>query len=341
MTLQNYSKTTWENTPSTATPLNAANLNNMENGISRATTAIQTLETDMSAAETDINNLESGLSALQAKTVLSNGSSNELVKADSSGKLNRSGAFVTNDQTKIIDNSSVEKYVPTARAVAKKLSGYALTSNVPTKVSDLQNDSDFVSDDDIFEALDGTLSGNSSNEPALLINDTVDQTSNPDGDIILYYIDSDGTRHNLFNFSEEFYTISEVQDLIDSLREFYAPRSETAPTMTVGFNSYGIPEVILSATTFSAGACTNTSIKKLYVPSTVTRIDGGAFTSCTALTDVYIDNTATGITVNGSAFPSGVTVHYHTNTGRMTFNAVDELIKAIHSFEEDLANAAY
>ena len=315
MALQNYSKTTWENTPSTATPLNAANLNNMENGISRATTAVQTLETDMSAAEADIDNLE-------AKTVLSAGSSNELVKADSSGKLNRSGAFVSNDQTKIIDNSNVEKYIPTARAIAKKLSGY-------------------VSNDDVFETLDNALSGDSSNEPALLIDDTVDQTSNPDGNIILYYVDSDGTRHNIFDFTEEFYTISEVQDLIDSLREFYAPRSETAPTKTVGFDADGIPEVILSATTFSAGACTNTSIKKLYVPSTVTRIDSGAFYNCTALTDVYIDNTAAGITVNSSAFPSGVIVHYHTNTGRMTFNAVDELIKAVHSFEEDLANAAY
>ena len=315
MALQNYSKTTWENTPSTATPLNAANLNNMENGISRATTAVQSLETDMSAAETDIDNLE-------AKTVLSVGSSNELVKADSSGKLNRSGAFVSNDQTKIIDNSNVEKYIPTARAIAKKLSGY-------------------VSNDDVFETLDNALSGNSSNEPALLIDDTVDQTYNPDGNIILYYVDSDGTRHNLFNFSEEFYTISEVHELIDSLADFYAPRSETAPTKTVGFDADGIPEVILSATTFSGGACTNTSIKKLYVPSTVTRIDSGAFYNCTALTDVYIDNTAAGITVNSSAFPSGVTVHYHTNVGRMTFNVVDELIKAVHSFEEDLANAAY
>ena len=334
MTLQNYSKTTWENTPSTATPLNAANLNHIEAGIKAVTDAVIAMHnagiSPENIAATIVN---------AAK--LPNGSNDELVKVDSSGSFARAGTFVSNDQTKIIDNSSAEKYVPTARAIAKKLSGYAPTNSVPTKVSDLQNDSDFVSDDDIFEALDGTLSGNSSNEPALLIDDTVDQTSNPDGDIILYYIDSDGTRHNLFNFSEEFYTISEVQDLIDSLREFYAPRSETAPTKTVGFDADGIPEVILSATTFSAGACTNTSIKKLYVPSTVTRIDGGAFTSCTALTDVYIDNTATGITVNSNAFPSGVAIHYHSNTGRMTFNVVDELIKALNAFEEDLSNAAY
>ena len=194
----------------------------------------------------------------------------------------------------------------------------------------------------VTKMLDTALSGNNPNSAMTLnLDNIVDQAANPYGHLMLYYIDSDWTRHNIFDFTEEFYTISEVQDLIDSLREFYAPRSETAPTKTVGFDADGIPEVILSATTFSGGACTNTSIKKLYVPSTVTRIDSGAFYSCTALTDVYIDNTATGITVSNSAFPSGVIVHYHTNVGRMTFNVVDELIKAVHSFEEDLANAAY
>ena len=315
MALQNYSKTTWENTPSTATPLSAANLNHIEAGIKAVTDAVIAMH---SAGISPENIAATIVNAVK----LPNGSENELVKVNSSGSFARSGAFVSNDQTKIINSSSAEKYVPTARAVAKKLGSYPTTN-------------------DMYTALDNAFSGNSSNEPALLLDDTVDQTSNPDGNIILYYVDSDGTRHNLFNFSEEFYTISEVHELIDSLADFYAPRSETAPTKTVGFDADGIPEVILSATTFSGGACTNTSIKKLYVPSTVTRIDSGAFYNCTALTDVYIDNTATGITVNSSAFPSGVIVHYHTNTGRMTFNAVDELIKAVHSFEEDLANAAY
>lgn len=309
MALQNYSKTTWENTPSTATPLNAANLNHIEAGIKAVTDAVIAMH-------------NAGISPENIATTIVNaaklpsGSSNELVKADSSGKLNRSGAFVSNDQTKIIDDSSVKKYVMTARAIAEKLSDYVTVTN-------------------FFEILDNVFSGDSSNEPALLLDDTVDQTSNPDGNIILYYVDSDGTRHNLFNFSEEFYTAAEVDSNITGLLEDYAP------TKTVGFDSNGVPAVILNSTTFSAGACTNTDIVKLFVPKTVTLIDGGAFYSCTALTDVYIDNTATGITVNNSAFPSGVIVHYHTYTGRMTFNAVDELIKAVNTFEEDLANAAY
>ena len=315
MALQNYSKTTWENTPSTATPLNAANLNHIEAGIKAVTDAVIAMH---SAGISPENIAATIVNAVK----LPNGSENELVKVNSSGSFARSGAFVSNDQTKIINSSSAEKYVPTARAVAKKLGSYPTTN-------------------DMYTALDNAFSGNSSNEPALLLDDTVDQTSNPDGNIILYYVDSDGTRHNLFNFSEFFYTWEEVDSNVEGRLEDYAPRAETAPTKTVGFDADGIPEVILSATTFSAGACTNTSIKKLYVPSTVTRIDSGAFYSCTALTDVYIDNTAAGITVNSSAFPSGVTVHYHTNVGRMTFNVVDELIKAVHSFEEDLANAAY
>lgn len=315
MALQNYSKTTWENTPSTATPLNAANLNHIEAGIKAVTDAVIAMH---NAGISPENIAATIVNAVK----LPNGSDNELVKVNSSGSFARSGAFVSNDQTKIIDSSSVEKYVPTARAVAKKLGSYPTTN-------------------DMYTALDNAFSGDSSNEPALLLDDTVDQTSNPDGNIILYYVDSEGTRHNLFNFSEFFYTWEEVDSNVEGRLEDYAPRAETAPTKTVGFDADGIPEVILSATTFSAGACTNTSIKKLYVPSTVTRIDSGAFYSCTALTDVYIDNTASGITVNSSAFRSGVIVHYHTNTGRMTFNVVDELIKAVHSFEEDLANAAY
>ena len=44
MALPNYNRTTWENADSTQTPLNAANLNNIEDGIARATAAIQALE---------------------------------------------------------------------------------------------------------------------------------------------------------------------------------------------------------------------------------------------------------------------------------------------------------
>ena len=189
--MDNYVETAWVDDDIPA--LDAENLNHIEAGIKAVTDAVIAMHnagiSPENIAATIVN---------AAK--LPNGSNDELVKVDSSGSFARAGTFVSNDQTKIINNSSVEKYVPTARAVAKKLLGSYPTTN------------------DMYTALDNAFSGNSSNEPALLLDDTVDQTSNPDGNIILYYVDSDGTRHNLFNFSEEFYTFSEVQDLIDSLR---------------------------------------------------------------------------------------------------------------------------
>lgn len=44
MALQEYTPTLWEDAPSSETPINASNLNNMEGGISRATAAIRELE---------------------------------------------------------------------------------------------------------------------------------------------------------------------------------------------------------------------------------------------------------------------------------------------------------
>ena len=53
----------------------------------------------------------------------------------------------------------------------------------------------------VFEILDNALSGNRNISPTLLVDNIVDQTHNPNGDLILYYIDSDDVRHNIFNFS--------------------------------------------------------------------------------------------------------------------------------------------
>lgn len=200
---------------------------------------------------------------------------------------------------------------------------------------------DKVEMDDVYAVFDSTLSGSGNTAPMLRIDDTVDQTYNPDGNVILYYTDSSNVRHNLFDFSDEFTPYYDMVDYVDNILFDYARKDEAVPTKTVGFDTYGIPAVILNSTTYSGGACANTDIVKLYVPKTVTRIDGGAFTGCTALTDVYIDNTTSGIFVSGSAFLNGVTIHYHTVGSRMIFNAVDELIKAVHSLEEDIANGAY
>ena len=53
----------------------------------------------------------------------------------------------------------------------------------------------------VFEILDNALSGNRNISPTLLVDNVVDETHNPNGDLIMYYIDSDDVRHNIFDFS--------------------------------------------------------------------------------------------------------------------------------------------
>lgn len=53
----------------------------------------------------------------------------------------------------------------------------------------------------VLEILDNTLSGNLEAPPSLLIDNVVNETYNPNGDLIMYYIDSDDVRHNIFDFT--------------------------------------------------------------------------------------------------------------------------------------------
>lgn len=58
--------------------------------------------------------------------------------------------------------------------------------------------------DDVFEILDSTLSGNPNVTPTLLIDSTVDQQYNPFGHLMVYYVDSNDVRHNLYDFYTTF-----------------------------------------------------------------------------------------------------------------------------------------
>ena len=59
----------------------------------------------------------------------------------------------------------------------------------------------YVDEAKVFEILDNALSGSRNISPSLLVDNVTDQTHNPNGDLILYYIDSEDVRHNIFNFS--------------------------------------------------------------------------------------------------------------------------------------------
>ena len=66
---------------------------------------------------------------------------------------------------------------------------------------ELQRVQGFATEAQVFEILDNTLSGNRNISPTLLVDRVTDQTYNPNGDLIMYYIDSDDERHNIFDFT--------------------------------------------------------------------------------------------------------------------------------------------
>lgn len=64
--MNKYTRMNWENTPSTATPLTADNLNHMDEGIERATDGAIALETEIATARGDSNSLGSRLNGIDS-----------------------------------------------------------------------------------------------------------------------------------------------------------------------------------------------------------------------------------------------------------------------------------
>lgn len=62
----------------------------------------------------------------------------------------------------------------------------------------------FITDDDVYEIMDGVFQGNSTISPQFLIDSTVDQQYNPFGHLMVYYVDSNDVRHNLYDFYTTF-----------------------------------------------------------------------------------------------------------------------------------------
>ena len=67
--MNKYTRMNWENTPSTATPLTADNLNHMDDGIERATDGAIALETEITTARGGQNSLGARLDTVDANLV--------------------------------------------------------------------------------------------------------------------------------------------------------------------------------------------------------------------------------------------------------------------------------
>lgn len=193
-------------------------LSDGSNGVDRSIYSIATSAADGSF-NAGVTNKVPTVSAVEQRI---NGKGFLTAHQDISGKEDKSNKVTS------LSESATDTQYPSAKTVYDALKGKADTSGLPDfnlmeyvddKVSVI-NDSpvqpiDLVKytsvaavkgylSDKVYEILDSALSGDPSNIPALLVDNTVDQTHNPDGHYILYYIDSDEVRHNIFDISEYF-----------------------------------------------------------------------------------------------------------------------------------------
>ena len=63
--METYTPINWEDSPSTATPITAENLNHMEDGIQNTAAAITEVEADVTAHESQIAQLQSQVQTAQ------------------------------------------------------------------------------------------------------------------------------------------------------------------------------------------------------------------------------------------------------------------------------------
>lgn len=108
-----------------------------------------------------------------------------------------------------------------------------------------------------------------------------------------------------------------------------------ALAMTVAFDSNGVPVQFSGNTSFSAGSFSNSNITTVFIGNNVQLIQGGAFATCTNLTDVYVDKSQLTITIQEQAFPANATIHYMDG-----FNVGELIIAAIKYLNTLKANAA-
>ena len=126
--MNKYTRMNWENTPSTATPLTADNLNHMDEGIERATDGVTAVEEALKTATSDLTTVKSEVETAR-------GSSSSL-----NARLNGIDSAVTNKAEK----STVSQLSARMQTAEKALTGKANATDVDNALKSKEDNSNKV-----------------------------------------------------------------------------------------------------------------------------------------------------------------------------------------------------
>ena len=92
-------------------------------------------------------------------------------------------------------------------------------------------------------------------------------------------------------------------------------------------------------------ATSQTDIVTVFVADNVTKINNGAFSNCTSLKTIYIDNTVGNVDIVSGAVPSGVSIVYSNddnfiNVNELLASAIKSLKKQVNADKSDWENRA-
>lgn len=127
--MNKYTRMNWENTPSTATPLTADNLNHMDEGIERATDGVTAVEEALKTATADLTTVKSEVETAR-------GSSSSL-----NARLNGIDSAVTNKAEK----STVSQLSARMQSAETSITGKANTSDVANALKGKEDNANKVS----------------------------------------------------------------------------------------------------------------------------------------------------------------------------------------------------
>lgn len=113
------------------------------------------------------------------------------------------------------------------------------------------------------------------------------------------------------------------------------------------FTSDGVIKKTTSASILQPGdfATSQTDIVTVFVADNVTKINNGAFSNCTSLKTIYIDNTVGNVDIVSGSVPSGVSIVYSNddnfiNVNELLASAIKSLKSLINANKTDWENRA-